>query len=295
MTSSANPTGLVPTISSIGGTLLFSIGENTQPVALAPAPTPLSSVLSLVGYNNTPVTNARLAALNAGLNLDGEQELIFNSNRIHRQALQISQALNNNQETTVTFPNTELGNQLKQVARMIKSRTILNINRQIFYCQIDGFDTHSGQIDGQGILLSQLSQAMRAFYDEMTAQGLSDKVTQFTMSDFNRTFNPAGTGANVGSDHAWANHTFVLGGSVLGGDFYGVNTTNGTPFPTLVENGPDDADSGGSARGRWIPTTSVEQYGATLATWFGLESGDLEYVFPNLDNFTTTNLGFMMP
>jgi uncharacterized protein (DUF1501 family) len=178
---------------------------------------------------------------------------------------------------------------------MIKSRTILHINRQIFYCHIDGFDTHSGQISGQGILISELSQAMRAFYDEMTAQGLADKVTQFTMSDFNRTFNPAGTGGNVGSDHAWANHSFVLGGAVHGGDFYGVNTSNGTPFPTLVQNGPDDADSGGSARGRWIPTTSVEQYAATLAKWFGLEENDVSYVFPNLDNFTTTDLGFLMP
>ena len=140
-----------------------------------------------------------------------------------------------------------------------------------------------------------MSQAMRAFYDEMTAQGISDKVTQFTMSDFSRTFKPNGTTSIVGSDHAWANHAFVLGGSVHGGDFYGMNTSNGTPFTTLVLNGPDDADSGGNANGRWIPTTSVEQYAATLANWFGLESNDVNYVFPNLGNFTSNNLGFMMP
>ena len=87
----------------------------------------------------------------------------------------------------------------------------------------------------------------------------------------------------------------VIGGAVLGGDFYGVNTTNGTPFPTLVQNGPDDADSGGTARGRWIPTTSVEQYAATLASWFGLPQADMSFVLPNLSNFPTTNLGFMMP
>jgi uncharacterized protein (DUF1501 family) len=136
---------------------------------------------------------------------------------------------------------------------------------------------------------------MRAFYDEMTSQSLGNKVTQFTMSDFNRTFNPGGSGANVGSDHAWANHGFIVGDAVLGGDFYGVNTSNGTPFPTLVQNGPDDADSGSAARGRWIPTTSVEQYAATLANWFGLPSADVGYVFPNLRNFTNTNLGFMQP
>jgi uncharacterized protein (DUF1501 family) len=139
------------------------------------------------------------------------------------------------------------------------------------------------------------SQASRAFYEEMTAQGIADKVTQFTMSDFSRTFNPGGSGANVGSDHAWANHSFVIGGAVLGGDFYGMPTSNGTPFPTLVQNGPDDSDSGTASRGRWIPTTSVEQYAATLAKWFGLDAADVPYVFPNLSGFPTSDLGFMQP
>ena len=129
----------------------------------------------------------------------------------------------------------------------------------------------------------------------MIAQSLGDKVTQFTMSDFNRTFNPTGSGSFVGTDHAWANHSIIVGGSVLGGDFYGMNTSNGTPFPTLVQNGPDDADSNTAARGRWIPTTSVEQYAATLAGWFGLPAADTSYVFPNLVNFSTNNLGFMQP
>ncbi|HEX8250798.1 MAG TPA: hypothetical protein VF599_21675, partial [Pyrinomonadaceae bacterium] len=119
--------------------------------------------------------------------------------------------------------------------------------------------------------------------------------TQFTLSDFNRTFNPGGSGGLVGSDHAWANHMLVIGGGVIGADFYGVNTTNGTPYPTLAFNGPDDADGGSNARGRWIPTTSVEQYAATLAKWFGLPDEDRGYVFPNLANFPVNNLGFMAP
>ena len=113
------------------------------------------------------------------------------------------------------------------------------------------------------------------------------------MTDFGRTFNPAGSGALVGSDHAWANHLFVVGGSVLGGDFYGGNTSNGTPYPSLVFNGPDDADSGSNARGRWIPTTSVDQYAATLARWYGLPETDMSAVFPNIGNFGNSNLGFM--
>jgi uncharacterized protein (DUF1501 family) len=203
--------------------------------------------------------------------------------------------LGNIPEVTVNFPNTELGNQLKQIARLIRGRSVLAVNRQIFFVILDGFDTHTTQLAEQDRLLSQLSQASRAFYEEMVVQGLQNQVTQFTLSDFNRTFNPGGSGALVGSDHAWANHMFVIGGGVIGGDFYGMNTSNGTPFPTLVQNGPDDADGGSNARGRWIPTTSVEQYAATLAKWFGLPDEDRSYVFPNLANFPTTNLGFMSP
>jgi uncharacterized protein (DUF1501 family) len=116
------------------------------------------------------------------------------------------------------------------------------------------------------------------------------------MSDFSRTLNPAGVGAIVGSDHAWANHMFIIGGAVNGGNFYGVNTSNGTPYPNLTMNGPDDADSGSGARGRWIPTTSVEQYAATLARWYGLPEADMQTVFPNYNNFLgNTDLGFMQP
>jgi len=293
ITIPANPNRLIPTVSSLAGTRLFTVGEDTQPLSLAPAPTPLSTVLSLTGYNGTPIANARLAALNAGNLLTEGSDIIAASNEIHREAIRISQSLNNGSEVTAVFPNTDFGNQLKQIARLIKSRTTVGVNRQIFYCSMDGYDTHSGQLGAQNALFIQLSQAMRAFYDEMTAQGIADKVTQFTLTDFNRTFNPASSGSNVGSDHAWGNHAFVLGGAVNGGDFYGNNTSNGTPFPTLVQNGPDDADTNSAARGRWIPTTSVEQYAATLARWFGLEPGDMDYVFPNLQNFTTTDLGFM--
>jgi uncharacterized protein (DUF1501 family) len=144
-------------------------------------------------------------------------------------------------------------------------------------------------------LLIQLSQAMRAFYDEMSAQGVQDKVTQFTLSDFGRTMNPAGTGVGVGSDHAWGNHMFVLGGAVAGGNIYGSTRPDGTGniFPTLQLGGPDDIDTGTNPRGRWLPTTGVEQYAGTLARWFGLTDADLPAVFPNIGNFPNPNLGFM--
>jgi uncharacterized protein (DUF1501 family) len=161
------------------------------------------------------------------------------------------------------------------------------MKRQIFFTQLGGFDTHSGEIGGQGGLMTQLSQAISAFYAATVELGVQDKVTTFTMSDFGRTFQPAGTGVNaVGTDHAWGNHQLIVGGSVLGHTFYGT-------YPTLRLGGPDDTDGGSGPRGRWIPTTSVEQYAATLATWYGLSTADLPAVFPLINRFSTTNLGFL--
>jgi uncharacterized protein (DUF1501 family) len=290
-----NPSGLVPMITSINGAQLFTAGQSTLPLAIANAGTSLSNVLNPQGFNTTSSSQARLSAFNQLRAQDLSSSYIAAASHITDQAIQANQALATFQEVTAAFPNTSIGSQLKQVARLIKKRTDLSVNRQIFYVQVGSFDTHNNQINGQGNLLSQFSQALRAFYDEMLNQGVSNNVTAFTLSDFSRTLNPAGSGATAGSDHAWANHLFVVGGAVTASDFYGAATSNGTPYPTLTMNGPDDADSGTSARGRWIPTTSVEQYAATLARWYGLSDADMPLVFPNIGNFTNTNLGFMQP
>jgi uncharacterized protein (DUF1501 family) len=137
-------------------------------------------------------------------------------------------------------------------------------------------------------LLQQLSDAMAAFYNSTIELGVSSKVTTFTLSDFSRTFKPAGTvAATVGSDHAWGAHHFVMGDAVKGGDFYGA-------FPDLAVGGSQDADSGAGARGRWIPTSSVDEYASTLALWYGLSPTDLPLAFPNIGRFATSDLGFMM-
>lgn len=295
-TAPDNPGGLVPMITSINGAQLFTAGTSTLPLAINDARTTLAQVLNPQGFNSTAASQARLATFNQLRTQDLSANYIKAASNITDQAMIANQALGTNPlEVTVAFPTSNIGYQLKQVARIIKKRGDLVVNRQIFYVQIGSFDSHNNQIAGQGGLLAQFSQAARSFYDEMVAQGVSDKVTLFTMSDFSRTLNPAGVGASAGSDHAWANHLFVLGGSVLGGDFYGTNTSNGTPFPNLTMNGPDDADSGTGARGRWIPTTSVEQYAATLARWYGLPEADMAAVFPNIANFPNTNLGFLQP
>lgn len=292
-TAPDNPGGLIPMITSIAGAHLFTAGQTTLPMAVAGANVPLNQVLNPQGYDSSTDSQAQLAALNTLRTQDLSSELIAAASHITDQAIIVNSSLQTSQEVTVPFPNSSIGNQLKQVARIIKKRTDLNVNRQIFFCQINGFDTHNLQIPTHSMLLAQMSQAMRAFYDEMVVQGLSDKVTQFTLSDFNRTMNPAGSGAAVGSDHAWANHHFVIGGGVTGSDFFGVNTSNGTPYPTLNLDGPDDAEVGTGARGRFVPTAAVEQFAATLARWFGLPEANIVNVFPQIGNFSGTNLGFM--
>ncbi len=292
-TAPDNPGASIPMITSIAGAQLFTAGQETLPLAIVGAPTGLNQVLNPNGYTTAEDSQAQLAAFNSLRSQDLSSEVIAAASRVTEQAVTVNNALQSFQEITVPFPSSSIGNQLKQVARIIKKRANLNVNRQIFFCQIGGFDTHVLQVNMHTTLLAQTSQAMRAFYDEMVVQGLSDKVTQFTMSDFNRTMNPAGASTGVGSDHAWGNFHFVVGGGVTGSDFYGINTSNGTPFPTQTLDGPDDADINPGARGRWIPTASVEQYAATLARWFGLPEANMIDVFPRINNFPNTNLGFM--
>ncbi|HEX8521324.1 MAG TPA: DUF1501 domain-containing protein, partial [Tepidisphaeraceae bacterium] len=180
---------------------------------------------------------------------------------------------------TTTFPNTGLGNQLKMIARCIKSRATLGQNRQIFFAAVSGYDLHGDQLAPHATLFTQLSQAMSAFNTCMTTElGIGDSVTTFTASDFGRTF-PVNGG--LGSDHGWGSHHLIMGGAVNGRRIYGT-------FPTLAVNGPDD-----TGLGRWIPTTSVDEYAATLARWFGVSESNINTVFPNLQRFARPDLGFM--
>jgi uncharacterized protein (DUF1501 family) len=191
----------------------------------------------------------------------------------------LSAALASAGSLATTFPTTGLGPQLLQVAKILKVRSALGLNRQVFFCSLGGFDTHNNQIATQQTLFTQLSAGMNAFYNATVELGVAQQVTSFTMSDFSRTFQPASGG---GTDHAWGSVQMIMGGAVLGGDIYG-------KLPTFALGTGDDSGN----NGRWIPTTSVDQYGATLATWFGVQASDLPAIFPNLANFTTTKLGFL--
>jgi uncharacterized protein (DUF1501 family) len=293
-TGSLNGVTVLPMAISVSGTNLFETGVDTRQLSIGTGT--LSSVLNL-GWNGPASANPFTAgsSFRQLLGFDTSQTLIKGASSTTSQALSADQTLNQPDPViTAVFPTTGIGNQLKQVAKLIKIKDTLGMKRQIFFCSIGGFDTHTNETSAdptvpngsgaQGNLLTQFSQAARAFYDEMGAQGNSNSVTLFTISDFGRTFQASGSGAAaVGTDHAWGSHAFIMGGSVLGGTFYGT-------YPTLDVNGPNDD---GGKRGRWIPTTSIDQYGATLAAWYGLPANLLTTVFPNLSKFPAQNLGFL--
>jgi uncharacterized protein (DUF1501 family) len=180
------------------------------------------------------------------------------------------------------FGQTDLSNQLKVVARLIAGRSVLSNKRQIFFVQIGGWDTHvsqipspTGQNQGQYNLINNLSRSIKAFSDAMKAIGMWNNVMMFTASDFNRTFTPNKSDQTGGSDHAWGGHSIVAGGAVKGGNIYG-------RFPDLTVNGGIDCTGN---RGRWIPTTAVDQKAAMIGKWFGLTDSQITTVFPNILRF----------
>lgn len=182
-------------------------------------------------------------------------------------------------DLSTAFPNGNLADQLKMIARLVRARGTLGLTRQVFFCSIGGFDTHGeDQLNQQQRLFAEIDGAVTAFQAAMGELGVADKVTLFTASDFGRTFQSNGQG----SDHGWGNHHLLVGGAVKGNAVYG-------RFPDLTLDGPDDTGSG-----RWIPSTSTDQLGATLATWFGTPANLLPELFPNVGNFTA-DLGFMKP
>lgn len=185
----------------------------------------------------------------------------------------------------------QLGPQLYQVAKLILANAQVQGQRQMFFAQLGGFDTHLDQVGNQATeghhaeLLRELARALACFQDALNALGLAPAVSTFTESDFGRTFAPNQT---RGTDHAWGNHQLVLGGAVRGGATYG-------NYPTLQLGGPDDVGvDEWELQGRWIPTSSVDQYAATLLAWFGVADAQLDSVLPNLGQFgSRRQLGFL--
>ena len=192
----------------------------------------------------------------------------------------LTAALRAGQAISTPFPTlNKLGDQLKMVANIIANADALTAKRQVFFVSIGGFDNHDSLLTKQRPLLIQVADAMKAFYDATVALGVQNQVTAFTASDFGRSL----VGNKDGSDHGWGSMHFMMGGAVLGGNYYG------TP-PVVASGGADDV-----GEGRLLPTTSVDQYAATIGKWLGVTDAQLLDILPNLKNFNASsrNLGFV--
>ena len=308
---------------SLAGSNTFEVGGTVQQYSVSSG-----GVVSLnTAYGPSSARTAQPTTINSLLGIEAVQANMLSQN--YALALEhalssgtgLTTSLNNSPlasywtsgwPTTITVPNGGgtvstggLMAQLKMVAKIIDAgyrsaaQGGLGMKRQIFFCEVGGYDTHTGQTNnagssvvnnaavvtgGQASLFAELSQSINAFQAAMAKIGAQysdasfpQRVTTFTSSDFGRTL-PSNF---LGSDHGWGSHHLVVGGAVQGQRTYGT-------FPALVVGGPDDTSTG-----RWIPTVAVDQFAATMAKWFGVDSSDMSYVFPNLSRFNGPDLGFL--
>jgi uncharacterized protein (DUF1501 family) len=295
-----NGASATPMSMSFSGLQTFGNGVAVKTLAL-----PASLAFGFTGDGASAQQVTRSAARSAIMKTWDANQMIASAQQTMAVAIDSSTLINNISLIPGTDPkiaaintafagvNSSLANQLKAVAKVISQSATLSHQREIFFVSIGGFDTHGGQVlsingaNNNG-LYPQISKAINAFYQATVGLGIQNQVTTFTMSDFSRTMQPNGGG----TDHAWATHNFVLGGSVLGNNFYGTPDLSGFVYPNLYMGNLGVNDSGG--QGRWIPTTSIEQYGATFAKWFGASPADIAQIFPNLSKFPTSDLGFLV-
>ncbi|MGB0132764.1 DUF1501 domain-containing protein [Dokdonella sp.] len=274
---------------SIGGGNRFEVGAQTFPYQMSSSG--LSGLSGMTGTSSEGA--ARRGALQQLLDASYPSPYQDEYRRVFGRSRELYDLLNSGLATggvgnvTTDFPNESLSNQLKMVARMIKlSRDTsfgVQHSRQVYYVRLGGFDMHDNLMStgtsGHAAYITRVSQALGAFWSALGEIGAQNEVTTFTMSEFARTLSTNGNG----SDHAWGSINMIMGGRVQGGQMYG-------SFPDQTLNGPVSL-----SRGQFIPSTSVDQMAATLANWMGVTSTtDLNTIFPNLPNFSSNNLGFML-
>jgi uncharacterized protein (DUF1501 family) len=261
---------------STAGNSLFLTGE-------LPEVSIINGQLGLDGSDGSIAENARDAAFQQIVKFPTGMALIQKANQVTADGLNAAKELNGalsaGSSLKTPFPSTSLGKQLQQVARVMNVRKELGAQRQIFYVAIGDFDTHTDSMRRQDVLLADMAASMAAFYDATLEMQIERQVVTFTESEFGRTLQPS---SGAGTDHAWGSHHLVMGGAVKAADVYGA-------FPVLALQGPEDV----TGRGVWVPTISLDQYGATLASWFGVADDSLTKVFPNLGNFSPRKLAFV--
>ncbi len=298
---SSNGTGALFTCISITGNAVFLSGDSALAYQVSP-----TGAVKINSVSNNVYGSAAVKAAMSTLVQQTRGDVLENEyNRVTQRSIAAESTVNGGIGATAAAAgantgafapfaavptNNQLASQLKMVARLIDARASLSTKRQVFFVSVGGFDLHDNLLAGHITNMTRLSEALTAFYQTTANLSVADKVTAFTASDFGRTLTSNGDG----SDHGWGGHHFVVGGAVKGRAFYG------TPPPISVGNGSGAEDQWHVGQGRLLPSTSVDQYAATLASWFGVEPGELAGILPNLRNFGAPgaasypiNLGFM--
>jgi uncharacterized protein (DUF1501 family) len=263
---------------SVAGNAVFLSGRNVLQYQVGSGGPITISALSGSPFGSNLAAAALRQLVTAGSPNVFEDEL----NKVHSRAItaneSLSAALQSAPPLATTFAaDVPLAQQLRMVARMISARHALGVRRQVFFVSIGGFDNHDSLLATLPTLHARVAGAIESFHAATVELGVADRVTTFTASDFGRTLTSNGDG----SDHGWGAHHFVVGDAVRGGSIYGT-------FPTVALGTAEDLGAG-----RLLPTTSVTQFSATLATWFGVPAGSLADVLPYIGNFTVSDLGFM--
>jgi uncharacterized protein (DUF1501 family) len=277
MSSQYNPNALIPMVTSMDGNALFGVGASSSPLAVSSAGFTTGACSEGAACAGRLAAEQQIITFASGFSLVQQDNAIASSADTYIKT--IADAIPSAAPLKTIFPGNSLGAQLKQITQLIQIRQTMGLTRQIFFAGLGGFDTHSAQLGTQSALLAQLSASVTAFYAATQELGLANQITTFTMSDFERAYQP---NANGGTDHGWGGHNFAFGGAVKGGLIYGT-------YPTIKLGGPDDA----GAYGRWVPSTPSVQYAASLASWFGVPAADMATVFPLLSNFGTNKLTFI--
>ncbi len=276
ITDALNSNNQISMSLSLSGVNRFQVGKSVLQYVVNPG-----GAITMAGFGGGGNTAVRYNALKSML-ADPQDNLLNGTfASATKNAIADGEVLSTVLRTAPTlstiFPDTPTAQRMAMIAKLISLASTLRVKRQIFFVQLHGWDLHAGQLLGHGPLLAELSGALKSFYDATVELGVANQVTTFTASDFGRTLNPNAEG----TDHGWGNHQLVMGGAVKGGDIYG-------RMPSLTINADDD-----TGRGRWIPSTSVDEYSATLATWFGVSASNLPIVLPNIGRFAKSSLGFM--
>jgi uncharacterized protein (DUF1501 family) len=274
-----NGTATLTCINASGNSVFLSGRTAVQYGVTTAGPVPLLNNGATLFGSATGMSTLRALMTQPRTHLFEDEHARVTKRSLDLQA-QVSAALAAGPAIATAFPaGNPLADQLRIVARLISVSQELGAKRQVFFVSLGGFDNHDSILTTHPTLMTRLGGAMRAFHDATVELGVADRVTAFTASDFGRTLT---SNAN-GSDHGWGSIHFVMGGAVHGRDYYGAP-------PAIANNGPDDV-----GQGRLLPALSVDQYGATLASWFGVAGGQMTTVLPNIGNYnpSTWNLGFV--